>query len=468
MNSTDLAFTPALELSQLIRQRVVSPLELTQLYLDRIERENPRLGAFFTVTSDRALALAKAQTETLAQTDDLKSLPPFFGVPISIKDLTPVKDIPCTRGAAVLRDRIPPVTAAVVTKLEAAGFNMLGKTATSELGSMPFTEPPGFPPARNPWNLDYTPGGSSGGAAAAVAAGLCPVAHGSDGGGSVRGPAACCGLVGLKPSRGRISQAPAGEHLMGMATAGPLTRTVADAAAMLDVMSGYVIGDLYWLPAPETPFLEAATQSPPSLRVAVATEIPGWDIETQCRQAVEDTATQLESFGHRIQPGCPDFRPLVEPFRHIFAAAVASTGLPPEALSPVNRWLMSQVGTVAEVLQAQAQLQVLARSLVGFFEKFDLLVLPTYLHPTVRVGEWAQLSPDAVLDAVTNWILPCPPFNASGQPSIAVPAGFDGRGLPLSVQLVGKPGAEATLLQVAAQLERSRQWCQFRPPQTVL
>ncbi|WP_017661544.1 amidase [Baaleninema simplex] len=468
MNSTDLAFTSAVELAKLVRQRVVSPLELTKLYLDRIDRANGRLGAFFTVTSDRALTLATAQTETLAQTEDTRHLPPFFGVPISVKDLTPVEGIPCTRGAAVLRDRIPNSTAAVVAKLEGAGFNILGKTATSELGSMPFTEPPGFPPARNPWNLDYTPGGSSGGAAAAVAAGLCPVAHGSDGGGSVRGPAACCGLVGLKPSRGRISQAPAGEHLMGMATAGPLTRTVADAAAMLDVMSGYVTGDPYWLPQPKTSFLEAMQQSPPPLRAAVATEIPGWAIERQCRQAVEETATQLEASGHRVELACPDFRPLVEPFRQLFAAGVASTGMPPEVLSPVNRWLISQVGTVVDVLQAQAKLQMLARSIVAFFEEFDLLILPTYLHPTVRVGEWAQLPPEDVLDAVTNWILPCPPFNASGQPSIAVPSGFDDRGLPLSVQVVGKPGAEATLLQVAAQLERSQQWCQFRPPQTVL
>ncbi|MBO9998989.1 MAG: amidase [Cyanobacteria bacterium SID2] len=461
MNPTDLAFTPALEQAKLVRRRVVSPLELTQLYLDRIARSNDRLGCYFTVAAERALDRAKAQTERLAQTREADRLPPFFGVPIAIKDLTPVEGLPCTRGAAILRDRTATQTATVVEKIDRAGFIILGKTATSELGSMPFTEPPGFAPARNPWNLDYTPGGSSGGSAAAVAAGLSPIAHASDGGGSVRGPAACCGLVGLKPSRGRISQAPDGEHLMGMASPGPLARTVADAAALLDVMSGYVTGDPYWLPHPEVPFLEVTGQSPKSLRVAVASEIPGWSIDRQCQQAVLETAQHLADLGHTLEPGCPDFRPLVEPFTQVFAASVASTGIPPEALSPVNRWLMSQVGTAAELLQARAQLHGFTRSIAAFFERFDVLLLPTYLHPTVRVGEWAHLSPEETLQAVANWIAPCPPFNVSGQPAIAIPAGLDDRGLPLGVQLVGKPADEATILQLAAQLEQVRPGCQF-------
>jgi amidase len=235
MNQVDLAFTSALEQAQLIRQREVSPLELVELYLERIQRLDAQLGSYFTVTAEMALAEAKAKTEQLAQIKDASELPPFFGVPIAIKDLNPVEGIRCTYGTPVLMDKVAAYTDGVVMRIRHAGFTLLGKTATSELGSLPYIEQPGFPPTRNPWNLDYTAGGSSGGAAAAIAAGLTPIAQGSDGGGSVRGPAFCCGLVGIKPSRGRISYAPVGDYQSGIATNGSLARTVADAAALLDV-----------------------------------------------------------------------------------------------------------------------------------------------------------------------------------------------------------------------------------------
>src|ERR687886_2906942 len=179
MNQLDLAFTSALEQAQLIRQREVSPLELVEVYLERIQRLDSQLGSYFTVVAEMALAEAKAKTEQLAQTKEVSELPPFFGVPIAIKDLNPVEGIRCTYGTPVLMDKIAAHTDGVVMRIKHAGFTILGKTATSELGSLPYTEPPGFPPARNPWNLEYTPGGSSGGAAAAVAAGLSSVATGS-------------------------------------------------------------------------------------------------------------------------------------------------------------------------------------------------------------------------------------------------------------------------------------------------
>ncbi|MDP8966015.1 MAG: amidase, partial [Cyanobacteriota bacterium] len=224
MNQIDLAFAPALLQAQLIRQREVSPLELVELYLERIQRLDSQLGSYFTVVGDRALAEAKAKTEQLAQINDTSELPPFFGVPIAIKDLNSVEGIRCTYGTPVLKDKIAAYDDGVVMRIKQAGFTILGKTATSEWGSLPYTEPPGFPPARNPWNLDYTPGGSSGGAAAAVAAGLSPIAQGSDGGGSIRGPAFCCGLVGIKPARGRITYAPVGDYQNGIATNGSLGR----------------------------------------------------------------------------------------------------------------------------------------------------------------------------------------------------------------------------------------------------
>ena len=462
MNQIDLAFTPAVEQAQLIRSKQVSPLELTELYLERIHRLDGNLGSYFTVMTDVALADAKAKTEALA--GDTSELPPFFGVPISIKDLNPVAGVRCTYGTPALRDKIAAYDDAVAGRIKMAGFTILGKTATSELGSMPFTEAPGFPPTRNPWNLDYTPGGSSGGASAATAAGLCALAQGSDGGGSVRGPAACCGLVGLKPSRGRISYAPVGDHQNGIATNGSLARTVADAAALLDVMSGYITGDPYWLPDPETTFLAATAQKLHPLRIAFSTAIPPVGEADAVRQeSVLKTVRHLEAMGHIVEPGCPDFSNLIEPFTKVFLAGVAAAGIPKEYLQPMNRWMAEQSGSAGEYLQAVAQMQISARRIVAFFENYDVLVLPTYLHQPLRIGEWANLPPEEILQRIIQWVAPCPPFNATGQPAIALPTGFDDIGLPVGVQLVGRPAAEATLISLASQLEAAKLWSDRRP-----
>ena len=464
MNQTDLAFAPALEQAQLIRQREVSPLELVELYLERIQRLDSQLGSYFTVAAEQALSNAKAKTEQLAQTNDTSELPPFFGVPIAIKDLNSVEGIRCTYGTPVLMDKIATHDDGVVTRIKQAGFTILGKTATSELGSLPYTEPPGFSPTRNPWNLDYTPGGSSGGAAAAVAAALTPIAQGSDGGGSLRGPAFCCGLVAIKPTRGRISHAPVGDYQSGISTNGPLARTVADAAALLDVMSGYITGDPYWLPDPEMLFLEATNEQSSQLRIAFSTSISlVGEAATQCQQAVLETAQRLEEMGHLVEPGCPDFTGLIEPFIKVWQAGVAAAGMPLAALSPMNRWIVEQSGSAGEYLQAVSQMQIIARRIVAFFQSFDVLVLPTYLHPTIRICEWAELSPEETLQKIINWIAPCPAFNASGLPAIAIPTGFDSNGLPMGVQIVGRPAAEATLIALAAQLEATKPWSQNRP-----
>lgn len=468
MNSIDLAFLSALEQAQLIRRRDVSPLELVELYLERIQRLDPQLGSYFTVASEQALADAKAKTEQLGQTNNPADLPPFFGVPISIKDLNAVEGLRCTYGTPVLMDKIAPYDDGVVTRIKRAGFTILGKTATSELGALPYIEQPGFPPTRNPWNLDYTAGGSSGGAAAAVAAGLCPIAHGSDGGGSLRGPAFCCGLVAIKPSRGRVSHAPVGDYQSGISSSGPMARTVADAAALLDIMSGYVTGDPYWLPRPERPFIEAVGQPLGQLRIAFSTSIPPiGDAVPVCQQGVLETVKLLEGMGHQVEPGCPDFTGLIEPFKKVWQGGVAAAGIPKEYLSPMNRWIVEQSGSAGEYLQAVQQMQIMARRIVSFFETFDVLVLPTYLHPQIRVGEWADVSPEETLQKIINWIAPCPPFNASGLPAIALPTGFDSTGLPLGIQLVGRPADEATLISLAAQLEAANPWKQHRPTMAV-
>ncbi len=462
MNQIDLAFSSAVTQAQLISSRQVSPLELVELYLQRIDQLDSQLGSYFTVMAQSAIADAKAKTELLA--NSRAQLPPFFGVPIAIKDLNPVAGVRCTYGTPALMDNIATYDDGVVSRLKQAGFIILGKTATSELGSFPYTEPMGFPPTRNPWNLDYTAGGSSGGSAAAVAAGLCAVAQGSDGGGSVRGPAFCCGLVGIKPSRGRVSNAPLGDRLSGIPAIGALARNVADAAAMLDVMAGYVTGDPYWLPPPETSFLSAASQIPKPLKIAFSTSIPPLgEAENDCQQAVLATVKVLSDLGHHVEQSCPDFTGLTEPFAAVWQAGVAYSGIPKEVLQPMNQWLYEQTGSVGDYLRAVSQMQVIARKIVAFFDTVDILVLPTYMHPTIKVGEWANLTPQETFEKIINWVAPCPPFNATGQPAIALPTGFDSRGLPLGIQLIGRPAAEVTLISLAAQLEAANHQRQYRP-----
>ena len=463
-NLTDLAFTSALEQAKLIKQRQISPLELTQLYLSRIEQYDSDLGSFYHVAKASAIADARQKTAQIAQTLDTQDLPPFFGVPIGIKDLKSVADMPITYGVPALQDQIAQYDEGIVTKVKQAGFIILGKTATSQLGSFPYTEPEGFPPTRNPWNLDYTPGGSSGGSSAAVAAGFCSIALAGDAGGSVRGPAACCGLVGIKPSRGRISVAPVGDLLSGLGTHGVMTRTVADAAAFLDISTGYITGDPYWLPKPETPFFQAAYSPLPPLRIGYTTSLlPVGEPNPECQQSMTNIVRQLETMGHTSVPLAIDLSPLIEPFKTVWSSAVAGSGIPREALSPMNQWVLSQSGTAGEYLQAVTQMQLFARQIISMFDRIDVLVAPTYMHPAIKVREWVNCSPEDTFQQIVNWILPCPPFNVTGQPVINIPSGFDRHGVPLGVQLVGKPNAEATIFALALQLEQAQPWSQLRP-----
>ena len=461
MNQVDLAFAPALKQSELIRGKEVSPLELVELYLERIQQFNPKLGSYFTVAAEQAIDEAKQKTEMLAKTQEL---PPFFGIPISIKDLNPVAGIPCSFGNAALLGNVPDYDDGVVVKIKQAGFIILGKTATSELGSFPYTEATGLPPTRNPWNLEYTSGGSSGGAASALAAGLCSIAQGSDGGGSIRGPGACCNLVGIKPSRGRITHAPVGDRLSGIATNGPIGRTVADTAALLDAMSGYVTGDSYWLPEPDKSFLTASQEKVGNLRIAFCTSIPPLgEADANCHQSVMETVKLLEEFGHTVEEKCPDISALVEPFQIVWQANVAASAVPVDILQPLNRWLLSRNCDAGEYLRAVYQMQMVARKIVMFFDTIDVLVMPVYLHSPIRIGEWAQLSPEETFENIIHWIAPCPAANATGQPAMSLPVGFDEKGLPIAVQLIGKPAAEATLISLAAQLEAANPMYEKRP-----
>jgi amidase len=467
MGSVNLAFTSALDQARLIRHKEISPLELTALYLDRIQNLDEQLGSYVAVAAELAIADAKTKTELLATTP-VEELPPFFGVAIAIKDLNPVAGIPCAYGSRWLKKRIASADDGVVTKIKQAGFIILGKTATAEAGTLPYTEPAGFPPTRNPWNLDYSPSGSSGGSAAALAAGLCAIAHGSDGGGSIRGPAFCCGLVGIKPSRGRVSFAPLGERVGGLAVNAPIGRTVADTAALLDVMAGYVPGDPYWLPDPQMSFLHASQTPPKSLRIAVSTSLsPFGEADPVCKQAILDTAKRLEDLGHSVElrDFC-DLSELIEPFTLVFQALLNESGTPEIFLGKMNRWfaLRSRFCSCGKYLRATAQLQRMSRKIVACFDMVDAWLLPTYLHQSIQIGEWAKLRPSQTLEKIAHWIAPCPPFNISGQPAIAIPTGLASNGLPVGIQLVGRPADEETLFSLAAQLEAAYPWNQSHPP----
>jgi amidase len=469
MNSLDLAYTPALEQARLIRSKMISPLELVQLYLSRIEQFDRQLGSFWTVLAEQAVDEARAKTEQLMKLHP-EELPAFFGVPTAIKDLTSVEGVPCSYGIRALKDRVATQDANVVKRMKQAGFILLGKTATSALGSTPFTEPRGFAPTRNPWNLEYTPGGSSGGSAAAVAAGFCAIAQGSDGGGSIRGPAFCCGLVGIKPSRGRVSHAPTGDILSGLATHGPLARTVADAAALLDVMAGPEVGDPYWLPNPPHTFLEATRKPLSKLRIGYATFLPPVGaVDPLCEEAVMDMVQLLEQMGHSVESVTPDFNDLGEPLIAVWQSGV-DMGVPFFLLDKVNRLLLKRARKVSggKYLRAVGKMQAIARRIVASLDHIDVLVLPVFMHPTIRVGEWANLRPQKIFDKIAYWVTPCAPFNATGQPAIALPTGFMPNGLPIGVQLVGRPADETTLIALAAQIEAARPWAEKRPDFTTM
>lgn len=460
----NLEFICALDLSKLIHGKEISPLELIEFYGERINKIDLKLGSFAYVAIESAIEEAKIKTEILGKTQDTSTLPLFFGIPTAIKDLYPVKGMPISYGNGFIKDKIAEYDCGLVMKIKQGGFIIIGKTATSELGSLPYIESVGLPPCRNPWDLEYTSGGSSGGAASAVAAGLIPIAPASDGGGSVRGPAFCCGLVGLKPSRGRISNAPVGDYQGGIATHGCLSRTVTDSAALLDIISGYITGDPYWLPNPHMSFLDAITQDTGNLKIAFATSVlPSGKADEILQQQVKNIAHHLENMGHSLTEACPDFTPLVEPFVTIWQSSITGSGFPEQILTPMNRWLRERSQDLGAYLRALHQMQVISRQIVAFFADFDVLLLPTYLKPPIKVGAWENLSPEDTLQHIIDWITPCPPFNATGQPALAIPTGFTEKGIPIGVQLIGKPSDEVTILQLAYQIEKIINYPQYQP-----
>lgn len=464
--SDDLAFASAIELSELVRLRKVSPVELVDLYGRRIEELNPRLGAYLTTTIDQARDQAK-QAEAAIAGDEL---PPFFGVPISIKDLNETAGVRTTHGNGAFADRVPDEDDSVVRSIKRAGFIMLGKTNTPEFGTTCWTDPPAYFPARNPWDPERTTGGSSGGAAGALAAGLCPISQGSDGGGSIRIPASLCGLYGIKPSRGRVSNFPGAQSFLSQN--GPITRTVADAAALLDVLAGYKTGDSWWAPPPARPFAEEVGRRPGRLRIAFTTK-PSFDTPVAPGNVagVEHSSRLLADLGHEVSEASPPDWPeqVVEDFFITWAVRTCGADpMPPfDSLEPVNQALIEFGRTVDAPTFESANRRIMkaSRDLVAFFADYDVLVTPTVAGPPPVIGSYRD--PDNPIAEFLNAasLVPfTPPWNTTGQPAVSVPLHSDEQGLPVGVQLVGRPGDEATLIRISAQLEEAQPWADRRPP----
>ena len=459
----ELAFLSAVEQARLVRTREVSSAELVQLYLERIARLDPKLNAFVTVCGDNAIAEAGA-------IDAAPGDAPFRGVPIAVKDLTATAGVRTTFSSRAYADFVPDYDTAVVRRLRTAGFVILGKTNTPEFGTTAFTESDLNGATRNPWNLERTPGGSSGGAAAALAAGLTPIAHGTDGGGSIRIPASCCGVFGLKPSRGRVSSAPF-SALEGLSTAGPLSRTVEDAAQLLDVLAGYEPGDPWWAPPPERPFAQAVAEPPGHLRVAVTSTPP---IETpvapECITALHAAAALFAELGHEVVEETP---PWTDPDLFHTFIEVWQTGPalhPIEDLSlitPLNRGLIesARASSAIDYARAVVRLQSIARRTVAFWQDIDIVLTPTLAMPPVPIG-WQQSVEGAIEQLLRNTEFT--PFtaiaNLTGLPAMSLPLHWSEDGLPIGVQAIGPPAGDAVLLSLAAQLEAARPWVDQRPP----
>ncbi|MGY2075601.1 amidase [Blastococcus sp. SYSU DS0828] len=469
---TQLHDLTALEQAAAVRSGEVSPTELVAHALSRIDAHDAGLGAFVTVTPERAHAAAAAAEARLREGGDL---PPLLGVPTAIKDLNNTAGVRTTFGSAALADFVPAVDDAVVTRLAAAGAISLGKTNTPEFGFPCYTDNDLVGPARCPWDTSRLAGGSSGGAAVAVAAGFLPFAQGSDGGGSIRIPASINGLVGIKPTRGRISNAPYGSEVTGLGTSGPLARTVRDAAAMLDAMAGPEIGDPFWappLPAGET-FLGWADREPGRLRIGRYTEsaMPGAELEPEVAGAFDDAARLLADLGHDVEDvptGLLDAAVLPS-FERVWALSATTLPVPPgreELLKPLTRWMQDRglALSARDAMEAMFALRAFSRQFLRATAGYDVLLAPVLTmtpRPIGWFGEDGEGGPD--FERQKRYAAFTALFNVTGQPAVSVPLHWTADDLPIGTMLVGRPADEATLVALSAQLEAARPWHHRRP-----
>ena len=461
----DLHDLSALEQAAAIRAREISPVDLVEHYLERVDRLSDSVGAFVTVTDELARKQAKL-AESRAGAEDLS---PLFGVPTAIKDLNQTAGIRTTFGSASMAQFVPDISDELVLRLERAGMISLGKTNTPEFGSPCYTEPDVAPPARTPYDLDRMAGGSSGGAGAAVAAGLVPVAQGSDGGGSIRIPASCCGLFGLKPSRGRISGGPVYGDPVGLGTAGPLARTVRDAAAMLDVMAGPAAGDPFWappLPSGES-YLRWCDRDPGRLRIARfrTPMIADAAVHDECLTAYEDATALLQRLGHDIEeidvPIPPEAVATFETCWSVLAALSPAPAGSDDRLRPLTRWLQERGRAVSgpQFGLAIGELRRIAAHALVRLAPYDAVLTPTLAQPPLRIGEIRDdANPAGDFENQKRFTPFTSAWNLTGMPAVSLPLHMTGDGLPVGVMVAARPAEEHRLLALCAQIEAAAPW----------
>jgi aspartyl-tRNA(Asn)/glutamyl-tRNA(Gln) amidotransferase subunit A len=466
MNATDLCFTPATRLAEMIRTKALSPVELTRAVLDRIARLNPTLNAFCTLLPEQATEAARAAEGAVMKGGPLG---PLHGVPYSIKDLAMTQGVRTMGGSFIYEHRVPDHDAPFVRRLKAAGGIFLGKTTSPEFGWKGLGDSPLTGVTRNPWNTGMTTGGSSAGAGAAAAAGLGPLAHGSDGGGSIRIPAAFCGVVGYKPSYGRVPQWPVSNNDYSTHN-GPMTRTVADAALMLSVMAGPDDWDRTALDAPPADYVGLLDKGVRGLRVAWSPDLDGLRVDPEVAEVVQDAVRAFEELGAKVEQVKCGFADSHEMIRVLWAAHEA--GIYGEHL-PKWRDRMDP-GLVAciedgyrcsmeQYIQMRGRKYAYCDSVRPLFEKYDLLLTPSL---SVAAFPVMRLNPEHWPQHVWDWIPWASfsyPFNFTGQPASTVPCGFTPAGLPVGLQIVGRLRDDLTVLQASAAFEKARPWAAKRP-----
>jgi amidase len=469
MSINEYAQYDALGLAELVQTGQVSASELLDEALRRVDQHNPALNAVVHRVDELARSWAKSPAQG-----------PFQGVPLLLKDVMGLcEGMPTRMGSRSTPAEPSRRDSEIVARFRRAGFVPFGKSNAPEFGLMPSTESVFYGAAHNPWNLEYSPGGSSGGSAAAVAAGIVPVAHANDGGGSIRIPASVCGLVGLKPTRGRVSLAP-GSDPSGLVVEHVVTRSVRDAAAVLDVVAGSHPGDFQPFPRPSYSFLDALNQPPPQLRIAVVERDPhGRPYASQCADALRATADRLTQLGHHVEAARPDIdaASLSFAFRQLWYcnAAVLTDGLgllngktvSADEHDPLT-WAMVEAGRAVSATQYQIArflLDGMTRRLAHFMQRFDLLLTPTLSAPPFKLGYLDLTSSDleAQMNNTEALVAYAPIANAAGLPAINVPLHMSTDGLPIGMQFMAPAGEEALLLQLARQLEEAQPWAARHP-----
>ena len=476
MDQTDLCFTSATQLARLIQGREISPVELMEAVFSRIEHLQPQINAFSTVCTDKALeASRKAESEIVRG----KSVGPLHGIPFSVKDLLWTKGVRTTFGSYILENYLPDEDAPCVQRLKEAGGILIGKTSTPEFGHKAITDSPLFGITRNPWNLDRTPGGSSGGAAALVAAGLGPLAIGTDGGGSVRIPASCSGIVGLKPTLGRIPHPQSLDVFGTLAHVGPMTRTVADTALMFEVMAGPEVKDPYSYGLPKETYQSSVTgkvrESLKGWRIAWSPTLGNTEVDNEVLKLTEAAAQVFAKFGCELEEARPDFDLPEEHYLILFHSSLAARLSPylerfrdkidPSLLDAIER---GSKYSAVDLQRANYLRTQLFQTVQQFFKKFDLLITPTLSAPALPITHNA-LEPIAVNGKIAGsmrgaWYPYMYPFNMAGNPAISIPCGWTRDNLPVGLQIVGPWLAEGSILQAAAAFEFAVPWGSKRPP----